>query len=148
MKIERGRPAHEPQVSRVTITFDGSAGAGATGTNVDLFTVTGEIFVDSIIGYCTTNLTEAAPTATISLGTTTTAAQFIAATNSVEIDANEFWVDTTPVVNVALPAALGGGQPIAVSENIVVVPATQNTDAGVIEFTMFWRPISTDAAVA
>ena len=54
------------QVVRKTITFTGGAGAGAVGT-VALFTCTGWVNVALIGGFCTTDLTEAAVAATLSL---------------------------------------------------------------------------------
>jgi hypothetical protein len=139
-------PRQFTKVSRTTVTFDGSAGLGAAGTAVPVFTVTGEVVIDEIHAYCTTNLTEAGATATISLGVVGSVALFIAATNSVELDANEFWVDTAPDANgVAIPAALKG---IVVTDNVIVTPATQDTDAGVIEFTIYWHAISVDGNVS
>ena len=133
------------EVARKTVTFTGAANLGATGA-VPLFTVTGEVMVDKIMAYCTTNLTEAAGTATISLGVTSGVADFIAATNAVDIDANEFWVDTGPDANgVALPAAM---QDIMITDNIIGTVAAQNVNGGVLEVTVFWTPISSDGDVA
>lgn len=138
--------AVETQVTRTSVTFDGTAGLGEAGTAVPVFTVTGEVVIEELIPYCTTLLTEALATATVSLGVTGSVALFIAATNSVDIDANEFWVDTAPDANgIAIPAAL---QNIAITDNIIVTPATQNTNAGVLEFTCRWHPISTDGNVS
>jgi hypothetical protein len=134
------------RTSRKTITFDGTAGGGAAGTNVTVFTVTGEILVAAIVPYCTTLLTEAVAGATVSLGVTSSVVLFIAATNSPDIDADEFWVDTAPDARgVALPAAL---KDIVITENVVVAPATQNTDSGVVDFTLYWMALSTDASVS
>ena len=133
------------QVARKTITFDGTANTGAVGA-VPIFTVTGEVIVDKVIPYCTTLLTEGGATATLALGVTGSVALFIAATNGVNIDANEFWVDTAPDSNgVALPAAL---QNIIITDNIIGTVAVDTVDTGVIEFTVYYRAISTDGAVA
>lgn len=143
MPFHKGQPI---KTARATVTFDGTAGAGATGTAVTVFTTTGEVEIISLVPYCTTLLTEAAPTATVALGVTGSTALFVAATTSTDIDANEFWVDTAPDANgIALPAAL---QNIVITDNIIVTPATQNTTAGVIEFTARYIPISTDGALA
>lgn len=132
--------------SRATVTFTGAAGLGEAGTAVPVFTVTGEVIIDALVPYCTTLLTESGATATVSLGVTAGVADFIAATNAVDIDADEFWVDTAPDANgVPLPAALTN---ILITDNIIVTPAAANVTAGVIEFTAFWRPISTDGNVA
>ena len=129
-----------------SVTFTGAAGAGATGTPVTFFTVTGEVLVVALVPFCTSNLGEAAPTATLALGVTGSTSLFIAATNSVDIDANEFWVDTVPDANgIALPAAL---KDIVITDNIIATPAAQNTNAGVLRITCIYIPLSADGNVA
>lgn len=125
-----------------TVTFTGGAGAGATGS-VNVFTVTGEVLIVALVPYCTTLLTEAAPTATVSLGVTGTTALFLAATNSVNIDADEFWLDTDPgsVTDAVIPSTL---KDVAISGNVIITCATQNTTGGVIRFDCWWMPLSTD----
>lgn len=131
--------------SQFTKTYANTAGNGAVGS-VTLFTVTGEIQVIALVPFCTTLLTEAAPTATIALGVTGSTSLFVAATNAVDIDANEFWVDTTPDANgVAIPAAL---KDIVITDNIINTVAAQGVTAGVIRYDLYWRPLSSDAAVA
>ena len=128
-----------------TLTFTGGAGLGLAGTAVPIFTVTGEVLVVALVPFCTTLLDESGATATVALGVTGSTALFIAATNSVEIDANEFWVDTAPDANgIALPAAL---KDIVITDNIIVTPAVTNTTSGVIRFDLVYIPLSTDGAV-
>lgn len=129
-----------------TLTFTGASGAGQAGTSATIFTITGEVYIHALIAFCTTNLGEAAATATSSLGTTQQLTRFIGNTNSVDIDANEFWVSTTPTLgSIDLPDAM---QSVIISEDeIVVRNLTQNTNAGVIEFTVKWEPISTDGSL-
>jgi len=118
---------------------------GQAGTNASVFTVTGEVLVAYLVPFCTTLLTEALAGATVSLGVTGATALFIAATNSVDIDANEFWVDTAPDANgVALPAAL---KEIIITDDVVVAAAVNNTNAGVIRFDCYWLPLSSDGNV-
>lgn len=147
MRVARGVGLILPgqdRIVRKTITFDAGVGTGAVGA-VPLFTVTGEVLVSALIPFCTTLLTEAAATATLALGVTGSTSLFIAATNAVDIDADEFWVDTAPDPNgVAIPAALLN---VAIEENIIGTVAAQNVDSGVIRLTCFWRPISTDGNV-
>ena len=133
--------------SSKTLTFTGAANLGANGTTATLFTVTGEILVVALVPFCTTLLTESGATATIALGVTSSAALFIAATNSVELDANEFWVDTAPDANgIALPAAL---KDIAITDNIIVTSAGgTNTNGGVVRFSLYWMPLSDNATVS
>ena len=122
-----------------TVTFTGAANLGAVGA-VPLFTVTGEVLIERIVPFCTTNLGEAAPTATLALGVTGSTLLLIAATNAVDIDANEFWVDTTPDANgIAVPAAL---KDIAITDNIIGTVAAQAVNAGVLRVDVWWRPLS------
>lgn len=134
-----------PYKATKTITFTGAANMGAAGDNVSIFTVTGEVMIAFMVPFCTTLLDEAAGGATISLGVTNSVALFIAATASVDIDADEFWVDNAPdPYGVALPAGL---QNIVITDDIVAACAVQDTDAGVIRFDCFWRPLSSDGKV-
>lgn len=125
-----------------TLTFTGASGFGQAGTNATLFTVTGDVLVRLISTFCTTNLGEAAATATVALGVVNNTGLFIAATNSVDIDSGEFWVSTTPTANgIAAPAAT---KDVLVTQNIVVGCAAQNTNAGVLRADVWWRPLSSD----
>lgn len=130
---------------RKTITY----AAGTTGlaaAETDIFDVTGEVLVLVITAYCTTNLDESAGTPTLALGVNNSTALFVAATTATAIDANEFWVDTTPdAYGVAAPAAM---KDILITDNIsCLVGGTNNISAGVIEYTVYWLPVSTDGAV-
>ena len=129
-----------------TLTFTGASGFGAASSSATVFTITGEVYIHALIPFCTTGLGEAAPTATSSLGTTQQLTRFIGNTNSVDIDANEFWVSTTPTLgSIDLDTAMQG---VLISEDeIVVRNLTQNTNAGVIEFTVFWEPVSADGTL-
>jgi len=98
-----------------------------------------------MVPFCTASLTEAGATATIALGVTGSTALFIAATDAVEIDINEFWVDTAPDANgVALPAAL---KDIIITDNIIGTVATQNVNGGSLRIDCFWYALSSDGNV-
>src|SRR3990167_10262985 len=100
------RGARPPYRVTTTVTFTGAANLGEVGA-VPLFTVTGEVLIERIVPFCTVNLTEAAPTATLALGVTGSTGLFIAATTATDIDANTFWVDTGPDANgIAVPSSL------------------------------------------
>ena len=143
MRINSANPTELP-AARKTITFTGAAGLGAVGA-VPLFTTTGQVFIERLVPFCTTLLTEAGATATLALGVTGSTSLFIAATTAVDIDANEFWVDTAPdAAGVALPAALIA---IAINANIIGTVAAQNVNSGVIDFTVYWRPLSSGATL-
>lgn len=127
-----------------TITFTGGAGAGAVGS-VAIFTVTGEVLIAVMAPMCTTLLTEAAPTATLALGVTGSTSLFIAATNAVDIDANEFWVDATPDANgIAAPSAL---KDILITDNIIGTVAAQAISTGAIRFDLWYLPMSSNGGV-
>ena len=129
-----------------TITFTGASGLGLAGTNVVLFVVTGLITVVKIVVRCTTNLGEAAPTATVSLGTVATPALFIAATNSVDIDANDVWTALAPTTrSIVIPAAMK--DTLVNGENIIIACAAQNTNAGVLDIVLTYQPETEGAMV-
>jgi hypothetical protein len=136
-----------PLLSRVprhftkTITFTGLTGAGLVNETVAVGTVTGRVLLQYLSIECTTALTGA--TATISLGTTTTLEGFIADTTSTDIDANEFWRDTTPEPNVST-AIINQ----LVNENIIINCLVANTATGVLVVDAFWLPMSVDGNLA
>lgn len=67
---------------------------------------------------------------------------FIGATGATGIDANEWWVSTTPTAaGIALPAAT---KDIVIAADIIATVADADVDAGVIEFVVWYRPISDD----
>lgn len=133
-----------PQLVRKTVTFTGAENLGAVGA-VPIFTVTGEVVVLYLVPFCTVLLTEASATATLALGVTGSTSLFVAATNAVDIDANEFWVDTAPDANgIALPAAL---KDIVITDNIIGTVAAQAVDSGAIRFECLWLPLSAGSTV-
>ncbi|KKM71413.1 hypothetical protein LCGC14_1430840 [marine sediment metagenome] len=131
---------------RKTITYAGG-GTGANAAETDIFTVTGEVIVVALIPYCITNLDESAGTPTLALGVNNSTALFVAATTATAIDANDFWFDNSPtaVGGMAIPATL---KDIAITDNIsCLVGGTNNISAGVIEYTVYWLPVSSDGNV-
>lgn len=135
------------KTSRKTATFTGAAGAGAVGT-VTVYTVTGDIYIHALVAKCTTDLTEAGATATLTLGTVNQATRFIGSTNSTAIDQHEFWVSTTPTAySIDLPDAMQSVI-IASGDDIIITCGAQNTNGGVLEFVLLWEPLSTDGAVS
>ncbi len=128
------------------MTFDGSAGKGAIGAGT-LFTVTGEVLIEAIVGFCKTAVDVDAGTgiASMQLGHTNLTSAFIATTPAIDIDAGEFWIDATPDADmIAVPAAL---KDFALSQDIkfeVTSTGTKKVNAGVIRFDVWWRPLSPD----
>lgn len=128
-----------------TMTYATGAGTGTAGTPIPLFTITGQVQVVGISAFCTTNLTESGATATIALGITGSTSLFVAATNAVDIDANEFWIDATPdAAGVALPA---GGKDIIIGADIINTVAVANVTAGVIRYVVYFVPLSSGAGL-
>jgi hypothetical protein len=128
---------------RKTLTLDGAAGTGAQGA-VPLFTVTGRVEVLTLVPYCSTN--GAGASATIALGVTGSTSLFLGTTTVTDIDAGKFWLDTSPaeVGGFAIPAALKN---IAILANIIATVATADATGGVIEFNLWYRPLSDGAMV-
>ncbi len=143
-----GSPSTTSKIRRTpkSLTFTGAAGVGAVGS-VTLYTVTGDVWLHGLIIKCTTNLTEAGATATMALGTVNQTSRFIAATNAVDIDANELWVSTTPTpYSLDLPDAMQAVI-IVQGDDIIITVGAQNVNGGVIECVALWEPISTDGSL-
>ena len=139
-------PGSRIRTTRKTVTLDGTAGAGAVGT-VTVFTVTGDVYLHTLTAKCSTNLGEALATATVTLGTVNQPTRFIASVNSVDIDANEWWVSTTPTAySIDLPDAMQSVI-IGSGDDIIITCGTQATNAGVIEFVCNWEALSTDGTL-
>ena len=133
---------------RKTITYTAGGGEpGAGGVETDIFTVTGEVIVVAVTPYCITNLEQTGPTPTLAFGVNNDTDLFVAATRATEIDANDFWFDATPIEvgGMALPANL---KDIAITDNIsCLVGGSSTITSGVIEYTVYWLPISEDGNV-
>ena len=127
--------------ARSTITFADVAGEGRVGTNVTVFTITGRVKVKGITAYCTTNCTKNG-SATMSLGTASVVAAFLAATDPTVIDVDEWWHNTTPTAGAGDILVDGDGVPI--SEDIDVVPAEDDISGGVIVFDVWYEAITSD----
>ena len=130
--------------ARKTVTFTGAAGVGAVGT-VALFTVTGSVIVEEIAAQCTTDLVSAGA-GNVSLGVTGNTAIFIAATVATALDNPDPWVDASPteVGAVALPTAM---KQILVTASLILTVDTGDVTAGVLQFEVTWRPVSSNGAL-
>ena len=136
--------------SFISFTFTGAAGFGAIG-NCTLFTVTGAIHVVAINAtvFTTVGVDGGTGAASLSLGTTGTTTLFVAATTATLLTStNKLWYSATPNANgIALPAAM---KDIAVQQNLVAAvtsTGTQLINAGVLQVTVLWVPISSNSAV-
>lgn len=141
-------PAHNlisrvPRHFQKTITFTGASGLGLINTDVAVATVTGRVLIVYGSIECTTSLVDTTDSATISVGTANNVGGIVAATISTSIDANDFWRDASPEVEVS-PAITN----ILVGANIIIDCLLENTDGGVLVFEFFWLPMSPDGLLA
>ena len=130
-----------------TITFAGGTtnaigDSDGTGNPATIATVTGTVLMQ-VVAVCKTNL--AGDGATVEVGTAATTAGLIAQTTATDIAANEIWHDATPDASVELSSVILTN---VVSSDVILTVATANATAGVIDFYIFWRPISSDGLVA
>ena len=101
------------------------------------------MLIEYTTAFCTTSLTESAGTPTLSYGVDAVVALFIAATTATAIDVNEVWIDNAPGAgSIAIPTLMkdihvGNSDPISCT-----VAGSNNISAGVIEFNVWWRPMS------
>lgn len=135
-----------PFFASKTITFDGGTGDaigdkdGALAT-FPIFTVTGDVLV-WVFGICKTDLVGAG---TLEVGVTGNTAGLLAQiADATTLDANENYLDATPAAGEGVSPVfhpIGGGLDIEGK-----VTGTDIT-AGVIDFYVFWRPLSSDGNV-
>lgn len=123
-----------------TVTFDGAAGSGAIGT-VAIATVTGSVLFTHLSARCKTLLDGA--NATVELGVAGNTAALIAQSTGTDIDAGEFWQDTSPELGVS-PAIVDK----CVAGDIILTVGTAAVSSGVLEIVGYWLPISEDGNVA
>lgn len=134
-----------PRILKKSLTFDGGAGTGATGT-VSLFTVTGLVKM-RVFGKCTTLLaSDAAPGgATVEVGIAGTVNKYIAQTTAENVDAGEIWHDATPDIVDELDSV--SGFHINNGADIILTIATDDVVSGAIDFICEWYPLEDGATV-
>lgn len=129
-------PTRVPRKFVKTITFDGTAGAGAQGT-VAVATVTGSVLITHGAVRCNTNL--AGASATVEMGTAADTDGLIAQTTGTDIDDGEFWKDSTPEAGVS-DAIVNK----VVEGNIIITVGTADVTAGVLEVVFYYLALSED----
>lgn len=131
---------------RKTVTFDGGAGSGAQGT-VALFNVTGRVWIVNFTGFPTT--TPVGANATIAHGTAATTTALTSALTATALTQNTTWVKNTPQTGLRESAI--GTQSLYLGlmceENIIATVATADITAGVIEYDLWYKPITDDGAL-
>jgi len=132
-------PGRQPRHFAKTVTFDGTAGAGATG-NITIASVTGRVLITHLSAYCSTSVVTTTA-GELELGVAGNTAALIAQiADAGDLIATEFWNDATPTdINVAT-AIINQ----LVGSDILLKVTTSPMTAGVIEFAMLWVPMSTD----
>lgn len=123
-----------------TLTFDGTS-VGDVGTDT-IATCTGRVLITHLSAFCSTGL--AGATATIELGVAGNTAALIAQATATDIIANEFWNDATPT-DLLVASAITDQ---LVASSIILTTATAAVSAGVLEFSMFWLPLSINGNLA
>lgn len=134
-----GFNARVPRKFIKTITFTGAAGLGAQGT-VAIATVVGSVLLTHLTARCKTLL--AGASATVELGVAGNTEALIAQSTATDIDAGEFWQDTSPEAGVS-PAIVDK----AVTGNIILTVGTADVTSGVLEIVGYWLPLSDDGAL-
>jgi len=144
-----------PCTTKKTITFAGGTtdALGDEGGALDpftIFTVTGLIKC-SLIGVCTSDLTGA--NATLEVGISGNTAILGAQITGTALDAGELHLgDTTPATSFIIgeEQAAADNLPIYLlnGNDIIGTVGTADITGGVIDYYLYWRPMSSDAEVA
>lgn len=116
-------------------------GLGAVPVTETLFTVTGEVEV-IVVGYVDVQPT-AVGALTLEVGVAGDTAGIIAQTGKAALLIDLLWMDATPAVLVAKPAAFL----IANGLDIIHTIAGDDATAGKITYYCWWRPVSPDGLV-
>jgi len=131
---------NEALIATKTVAFDGTAGNGAVGT-VNLFTITGAVWVVSAFATCSESV--AGATATIQLGITGATNTFIPSTTATSISVNTVWADNGP----SIAEGTGLSRIIGASNTLLATIGTANITDGTLTFYVLWRPLSSDGNI-
>lgn len=144
-----------PKLIRGSITFDGTAGKGATGT-VTLFTTTGAVALEGFWVRCTSDLVDTVDGALFRIGVTghdsmLTSTTFEGAFNLDTIDAGDGlspFDGTLDGWSENLLGAVGADYWSVIFDNIIMTISTQDITGGTLAFYALYRPLSSDGALA
>jgi len=152
----QGRPIYSelPFLAEKTVTFAGATtdAWGNDGGALDggvLFTVTGLVQV-RIVAKCTTDCTGAGSTDEV--GITGATAIFMPVTTMTGLDDGEIWLNNaTPATyfDIGEEEASADNYPIYLlnGNDIIITTKTADTEAGVVDLYVYWKPISADGQV-
>ncbi len=126
-----------------TITLTGASGLGLVNVDIPVATVTGRVLLNDIAIFCSTLLASSGGGA-IAFGSVGTTSGIIEVTTATEIDADEFWRDSSPELEVsrAINDRVIGGA------NLILRPTVATIQSGVLEIAMYWTPMSADGNLA
>lgn len=125
---------------RQTITFSNDSGT------VDVFTITGRVFITALTAYCTTSLTETGDVTDLELGGATDPNAYVLSISPDALDINEWWQDGTPVGGSKQLDAL---QIDVVTDEDIILTITGGTDiaTGVVVFDVWYLPVTDGATL-
>lgn len=136
---------------RGRMAFNGTAGKGATGTDITIVTPTGQVTIDSMFCFISETCESDSSLGTISLGLIGDVGYFIGNTAADgSLAADSWWYSTSPEIdgrdillqNVSLI------RPLSLAVGISIRPLTQNITNGQLDFFIWWRPLSPDGNLA
>lgn len=132
-----------------TITFTGGTANSigdfdGSGNPFTIASVTGSVLV-RVLAVCTTNL--AGASATLEVGIAGDTAEIIAQSTATDIDAGEIWHDATPDSGCETSSVLAE-KLIVNGADIIGTVGTANITAGVIDFYIYWQPLSEGSTVS
>ncbi len=120
-----------------TITFSNTNGT------VDVYTITGRVWVRRLTAFCTATLVEDGAVASIELGGATDLNAFIVQTNPSDISVNEWWYDATPTGGVVIPDALQQDK-LTDEDIILTIVGGTDLDSGAIVFDVWYYAVTSD----
>ena len=127
-----------------------ASGYGTADSPKAMFTVTGAVLINGVVGVVVTPVTSTGATGTLALGTTDSTGFLIPATTADGTNfgtAGDVWVDATPTDNVDVmarsgaPVIVGGGAAI----NLTI--ATNNMTAGNLDLYIKYQPLSANGLI-
>jgi len=139
-------PFSNTQLIHKTLELDGTSGKGLINTSGTLFTVTGEVLVAVIAGYCTESLVSAGG-GKVYLGVQNQVELFISATLATTIDTGMFWVDDSTREANGGEAVPAGCKDTAITSNIICSANVASVTDGTLRFDLYWMPLSADGNV-
>jgi len=132
-------PAPRERYFTKSKTFAATAGNGAQGT-VTVITVTGAVHIDRLNVRCTTTMTGGS--ATVALGVSGLTTSIIGTTTATGITAGLSWLSTSPGLHQT------GIVNRVVDSDLIITVATADVTGGVLEFEIYYHPMSSDGLLS